>query len=759
MPANKAIGVHSDLQYVLASSSTHGHLILAFSRLVDVQHQLKETLNVLCNFKGSELVGTMYTGLFRDDVRPILHADFVSSDSGSGMVHFAPGHGMDEYHLCLRNGIAALAPIDDRGRFTQEAFPNEPKLLLGKEVLQSGNGAVIDHLQSSGLLVMSHRYTHKYPYDWRSKQPVIIRATEQWFANVGEIQAQALQSLDTISFIPKAGEERLRSFVKSRQEWCISRQRAWGVPIPALYHRDTGQTILDESSISHITSVIQDRGIEAWWMDGKEDPVWTPPDLRNEDGSTPYDRSQDTMDVWFDSGTSWTQMDSPVSFPQQQVADVYLEGTDQHRGWFQSSLLTRVAYDAAEQGSNIPKAPFKTLITHGFTLDQHSRKMSKSIGNVISPAQIMDGTLLPPLRKKIKGSRQSDATEQQISHDAQGPDALRLWVASCDYTNDVVLSQTILKSINSTLSKYRVTFKLLLGLLDDFCPPEATAASDQLAVVHQIALMQLSKTFDKVQLHYESCEFNRAIQEINRYVNTDLSAFYFESIKDTVYADRYNSTDRAETQLVLLQIYRYLQTMLYPVTPLLIEEAWDFTTDLIKDLCGHPIHGWELVDIDAISKIHNPILERNLPDIQRANAAVKAAQEKARADKKMGSSLQSQAMFVIHSESGSGQQEAEEFFNRYRMDLEQILVVSSVDFCFDIPPPVVSEAEWSYKSDFELGGTKISAHVHTPQRSKCVRCWKYNAIRVEDETVAPLCQRCADVISDLYNSRSELFLE
>ncbi|KAL8823159.1 MAG: hypothetical protein Q9191_006123 [Dirinaria sp. TL-2023a] len=757
LPANKAIGVHSDLQYLLAESPTHGLLLLASSRLDDIQKACGHTLDIVHSFLGSELTGATYIdGAFRNDTRPILHAEFVASDSGSGLVHLAPGHGADDYQLCLRHGIDAFAPLDDQGQFTRDASPRDPELLLGKEVLRSGNQSVLDYLRKSNLLLSSHKYKHKYPYDWRSKQPVIIRATEQWFADVGVIRGNALNSLDTVTFIPEGGRDRLSTFVRNRSEWCISRQRAWGVPIPALYNEETGRALLDETSISHIMGVIEDRGIDAWWTDDNSDPVWTPPHLRSSDGSTLYHRGRDTMDVWFDSGTSWTQLSTSNDYGKQCIADIYLEGSDQHRGWFQSSLLTRIACGGPGEGSVVGDAPFKTLITHGFTLDQHSRKMSKSIGNVISPDQIMDGTLLPLLKQKIRGSKGGATPEKRAFHDAQGPDILRLWAASCDYKNDVILSQTVLKAINGTLSKYRVTFKLLLGLLNGFCPANISASSDQLDTVHQIALIHLSKTFTKVLDHYNQFEFNRAAQEINRYINTDLSSFYLESIKDTIYADGLRSASRAQVQLVLLQTYIDLQTMLYPIVPLLVEEALDYTSDQIKDFCAHPMKRANVRDDPIIRTVSNSSLEDQLPSFQRINSAVKSAQELARADKKMGSSLQSQVMFQIVQEPNDTEKAAASFLHRYQVELETMLVVSGVDHCYDPLPKTVAEAEWSYRSDFELDGSHLSAYVYTPQMGKCVRCWRYKVPK-EKEKIDPLCQRCSDVLTDLSTTRPELF--
>jgi len=758
LPANKAIGIHSDLDYVVVRSTSHGLLLIAASKIGDVQDIIRESVEVVSIMSGAHIIGATYTDpTFRNEARPILHADFVSSSSGSGLVHLAPGHGKDDYLLCLQHGIEAFAPLDDEGRFTSDASPEDPDLLLGKEVLGDGNRAVLDYLAERQSLLEIHKYKHKYPYDWRSKQPVIVRATEQWFANVGDIRGLALESLESVKFIPEGGEERLKSFVRNRTEWCISRQRAWGVPIPALYDKESGKAILTEESISHIVTVIEKRGIDAWWTDTEADPAWTPPSLRADDGQTAYIRGKDTMDVWFDSGTSWTQIAASAKSDGGPVADVYMEGSDQHRGWFQSSLLTRVAHEAPTHSDNCGQAPFKTLITHGFTLDQHSRKMSKSIGNVISPDEIIEGTLLPPIKRKNKKREETSTAEQQIFYDAMGPDALRLWVASCDYTNDVIVSQTILKAINGTLSKYRVTFKLLLGMLDGYKPPASKINYTELGPLHQIALIQLSDTWNRVLQHWELFEVNRAVQEINRYINTDLSALYVESIKDTIYADNPTSKDRAEAQLALFEIHTHLQNMLNPIVPLLVEESWDYTPDHIRSSCIHPAKRKTTMSGHHVPVGHNTPLRNDIGNLLQANAAVKSAQEIARANKRMGSSLQCQVMFQVTG-STPRNEEVHASLERHGSLLEKLLVVSKVGVCGISLPTSVTESAWSYRSDFQYAGLPVSAHVFAPLESKCIRCWKYNA-RPNDEFNEALCARCSEVVEGLRIEKPALFEE
>jgi isoleucyl-tRNA synthetase len=378
LPANRAIAVHDDLLYTIIKSRSN-HYLVAKNRLSHVETTCfpdQSTEIIADSILGRDLKGIQYHNILRGKAsipQPVIHADFVSADSGSGLVHLAPGHGMDDYEVCTRLGIEAAAPVNDLGAFTDSAFPDDPSVLTGKSVLFDGGKEVLKILGDKVLAI--HKYKHKYPYDWRTKLPTIVRATEQWFADVGTVKDGAQKSLADVKFIPETGKSRLESFIRSRSEWCVSRQRAWGVPIPALYD-ENGIAVLTDESVDHIISTIEERGIDAWWTDSSSEPAWIAAGLN---GS--YTRGKDTMDVWFDSGTSWTQT--------QGQADVYLEGSDQHRGWFQSSLLT---YASASRKSD---APFKTLITHGFTLDHKGKKMSKSIGNVIAPSQIMDGSLLP----------------------------------------------------------------------------------------------------------------------------------------------------------------------------------------------------------------------------------------------------------------------------------------------------------------------------------------------------------------------------
>ena len=516
LPANSAIALHSDTSYAIVDASGFGQLLVAESRL---PYLSKACLGaspkiIVGSIPGKLLVGhTHYTNKFRgknSSLLPFVHADFVSETSGSGLVHCAPGHGMEDYEVCHKHGILAFAPVDENGCFTKAASPDQPSILAGKATLGEGSEAVLSYLREFDFVVNVHKYRHKYPYDWRTKLPVIVRATEQWFADVAGIKGAAMMSLETAHFVPHTGRARLESFVAGRSEWCISRQRAWGVPIPALYHKETGEALLTPESVSHIISVIEQRGIDAWWTDEANDSAWTLPQKLESDGYSMYRRGEDTMDVWFDSGTTWTQIKTTLDSGRQSLADVYCEGTDQHRGWFQSSLLTYNAHQIAQLGSNSSgiRAPFDTLVTHGFVLDSEGRKMSKSSGNVIAPKQIMDGSLLPPKKSKTKNLGEKMTGGSKPQHDGMGPDLLRLWVAGSDYTKDLMIGEDVLRGIHNNLHKLRVTIKWLLGTLADFDPKDIVEYND-LTKLDQMALLQLSNLNHKVLGFYRAYEFYR----------------------------------------------------------------------------------------------------------------------------------------------------------------------------------------------------------------------------------------------------------
>ncbi|KAK3341791.1 tRNA synthetases class I-domain-containing protein [Lasiosphaeria hispida] len=712
LPANKAIAVREDLTYHIIRTGDDAILVAegCLDRLAQLLVGEGNTAEILGTVQGSQLTQLQYTNALRGRAassQPIIHAPFVTADSGSGLVHCAPGHGFDDYVACSALGIPVSAPVDNDGLFTDEAYPDDPERLRGISVLQNGGATVLGLLGHDVLNV--HEYHHKYPYDWRTKQPIIIRATAQWFADVDSIKEPALKALDEVHFVPEAGKKRLEAFVKGRSEWCISRQRAWGVPIPALYDT-SGNAVMTEETIEHIISVIQKRGTDAWWTDDKYDPVWIPASLGS---PVEYTRGRDTMDVWFDSGSSWTQLD--------RQADLYLEGSDQHRGWFQSSLLTRVAAMVGQPPStgmtSLGLAPFKTLITHGFTLDKDGKKMSKSMGNIISADQVMDGSLLLPLKVKKKGGN------APVVRDALGPDALRLWVAGSDYTRDIVLGEPVLKAIHQSLIKYRTTIKMLIGSMHE------SARSTPLTALDHIAIIQLKDVMAEVAMAYDKHEFNKVSNSLNRWIANDLSAFYLEALKDRLYC--------ADGGGVLEAIFLGFLRMLTPVTPVLVEEAWEYRPEWLQRDASvvHPLkqlYSSPVIDPSRLT-YDETALRAAIPILTSAHTAIKAASEPARASKVLGSSLQ--CTVVLEVPGG----EALKSLEAYADELEAMFVVSSVEINAAIP----AECAWKYSEVFEVGGVKCTAWVLPPRQDKCPRCWRYVALK-EDA----LCGRCEEVVGE-----------
>ncbi|MEX1317416.1 MAG: isoleucine--tRNA ligase, partial [Synechococcaceae cyanobacterium] len=438
LPANLAISVNGRLDYsiceVNGADSLSNHLVVASELVGPLEQILGLSLNPLLTVKGEELEGVVYRHpLLERRGQVVLGGDYITTETGTGLVHTAPGHGVDDFNTGRKYGLPMLCPVDEAGTLTQEAGP-----FAGTNVLKDANPTIIEALEAAGALLKQERYEHRYPYDWRTKKPTIFRATEQWFASVDGFRAAALDAIARVEWLPASGRNRIEAMVSERGDWCISRQRTWGVPIPVFYHRDTGAVLLNEATLGHIQALIAEHGSDVWWQ--RDESGLLPPELAGE--ADQWRKGTDTMDVWFDSGSSWAGVlkEQGLRYP----ADLYLEGSDQHRGWFQSSLLTSVAVNG--------HAPYRRVLTHGFTLDEKGRKMSKSLGNVVDPAVLVEGG---------RNAKQEPA---------YGADVLRLWVSSVDYSADVPLGPGIVKQLADVYRKVRNTARYLLGNLHDFDP-------------------------------------------------------------------------------------------------------------------------------------------------------------------------------------------------------------------------------------------------------------------------------------------------
>lgn len=444
-------------------------------------------------------------------------------------------------------------------------------------VLEEGNAAVLLSLKSSGNLVRTYKHIHRYPYDWRSKSPVIFRTTPQWFLKLDALRDSVIKAIDDIRMYPEAGRSRLKAFVKSRSEWCLSRQRAWGVPLPAFYHIETGEALLTSETIAHVQDLVAKHGSDCWWTMQTADLL--PPRYRS--SAHLWKRGDDTLDVWFDSGCSWAGalQDAPTSHCGH-VADLYLEGSDQHRGWFQSSLLTHVAAKGPAAG-----APYKCLITHGFVVDESGTKMSKSLGNVLTPRDLIDGAVASTAGQdggKEKSweagkltKKERKAMRQAALGKGYGAEVLRWWVASSDFTRDVSVGSAVLEQSREAHRKIRNTCRFMLGNLYDFRPGADSVPLHKLRKVDRLLLHELAKYSSEVQRAYGDFAFNRVVVASQQLASESLSAGYFDSVRDRLYCGKSDGLSRRSAQTTLYHALEVLILSISPLLPFLAEEVYE----------------------------------------------------------------------------------------------------------------------------------------------------------------------------------------
>ena len=531
--SNRAICYRPNHSYSLVEikTGTSNYTVLIGSKCLERLNCVLGEYKVVGNILGSQLEGIQYrnpTGQGSDSL-PFLPAFHVSDEEGTGLVHTAPSHGFEDYSIGLQYGLDLECLVDSEGKYSKEAGED----LKGLYVLDEGNKSILEKLKSLGVLVSETLYNHRYPYDWRTKKPVIIRATKQWFADVSSLKELAENSLvNNVTMYPSSSRNRLLSMLKSREDWCISRQRVWGVPIPVFYHKDTGDPLVTEETISQIKGLIRSEGSNCWWSLPVDELL--PSSLQSV--AQDYVIGKDTMDVWFDSGSSW----ATVLKDTHGTADMYLEGSDQHRGWFQSSLLTSIAV----QG----KAPYKSIVTHGFILDQTGNKMSKSLGNVTSPDDIL--------------------TKMNY-----GVDVMRLWASSSDFFHDVQLSDLILRQCSDNLQKMRNTCRFMLGNISDYDPSKDKVPYSQLSKLDRYLLHLLGEYNNSALAAYDSLNFSRLCSTLESFIRNTLSSFYFDIVKDHLYCEAEASDKRRSIQTVLYHILQTFVKSIAPLVPHLAEEV------------------------------------------------------------------------------------------------------------------------------------------------------------------------------------------
>lgn len=525
LPANLAVSANPDIVYVLILEDNKKY-VLSKNLLPGLKEKLElKQAKILKEFKGVELENTQYIHcLYEDKILPVILGDHVLDTDGTGLVHTAPGHGMDDYKVGLKYNLEILSPINEKGVLTEEAG------IFKGLFYEDANDEIIKFLKEKDQLLKLDIINHSYPHDWRTGKPIIFRSTPQWFFSIKPIEDKILESIKDVSWYPKWGEVRLSNMIKGRNDWCISRQRLWGVPIPVFYNEDDSP-ILDEKVIEHIANLFEKHGSSIWFSKTAEELL--PKGYTNEKSpNNKFRKETDIMDVWFDSGTSFLTLKDGVS-------EIYFEGSDQYRGWFNSSLINSVAVNE--------KAPYKRVISHGFVLDDKGNKMSKSKGNVIDP---------------------------NLMSKKYGADVLRLWAASVDYQQDVRLSEDLILKISESYRKIRNTVRYMLGNLSDFDKEKDYWAFSMRQRLDQVMSLKLYKLQNLCIEKYDNFEFSQVYREILSFITNDLSAFYLDYTKDTLYVALKNGYERKSVQSTIYDILLTLLKLLTPIIPHTASEAY-----------------------------------------------------------------------------------------------------------------------------------------------------------------------------------------
>ena len=567
LPANKAISVNKDFEYGIFKYNNE-FLLVELELSKKIIELTNKDLVLFKTLEGKNLENLSYLSPISKDECPILTADYVTRETGTGLVHTAPGHGIDDYTTGVKNKLEIFSPVDSAGRFTNEVSDS----LAGLNVLKEGNDKVIELLHSSGHLLLVEDYEHKYPYDWRTGKPTIFRATYQWFASVDKFREQSLSEISKVKWYPPAVVNRIGNMIKERSDWCISRQRSWGLPIPVFYYIDSGEVFFNEEVMENIINIFQSEGSSSWWKYSIVDLL----PQKYKELANSLSKGEDTLDVWFDSGTSWkTVLIENETYP----ANLYLEGNDQHRGWFQSSLLTSVATN------NI--APYKEVLTHGFVVDNKGQKMSKSKGNVIEPEKVIN---------------------------ENGADILRLWVASEDYSSEIRISKNIIESIKDKYKKIRNTFKFLIGNLNDF-KDESNLNFNELEEIDKWILIKFGKIKKQFLDLSKTYSFHQALNILLYFSSKELSSIYLDSQKDILYTFSKNSKERLSSQTAISIIFREFALLLSPIISFTAEEAWSERYGNSESIFNYQVTNDNYVDEkienkwDKLLSIREPVLK------------------------------------------------------------------------------------------------------------------------------------------------------
>jgi isoleucyl-tRNA synthetase len=685
IPANLAITLHPDFEYV-AIAVKDEIWILAEGLLENCLQTFGiDDYQVVGTFSSQELEGLKCRHPFLDRDSVLILGTHVTLDAGTGCVHTAPGHGHEDYEMGLKHGLDIYSPVDDDGRF----IPDTP-FFAGQNVFES-NKNVVANLREVGKLILDEKYEHSYPHCWRCKEPVIFRATEQWFISMDktELRQKALEWINKVEWIPAWGKERIYGMIANRPDWCISRQRSWGVPITVFICEDCQEVLANEEVFNHVVALFEKEGADCWFERTAEELI-SPGASCPGCGGNKFKKEMDILDVWFDSGVSYAAVLEHRDY-LRSPADLYLEGSDQHRGWFHSSLLTAVG--------TRDQAPYKGVLTHGFVVDGQGLKMSKSLGNVIPPDEVIH---------------------------QYGAEILRLWVSSEDYRDDIRISPDILKRLSEAYRRIRNTCRFLLGNLCDFDPSTHALTYDQLHELDRFALHQLQDIVKRVRQAYDRFEFHRVYHTLHNYCVVDLSALYLDILKDRLYTSSPKNTARRSAQTAIWKILTTLLKLTAPILSFTAEETWSY----LPHLSSQSVHQEVFPEEDP--SLRDEALNERWQTILAIRSDVTRALEGARKAKTIGHPLDAQVKLAFPAHLKEIFTDQEELFR-------SIFIVSQVTFAF--PEDLVGTVEEGQ----EVPGLKIQ--VGPASGEKCERCWVHAESTGRFVDHPTICHRCYEVIT------------
>lgn len=683
LPANMGITLHPEFDYVVVSVDGE-KLVMAKELVEQVMSETGiENYEIISeNFKGSKLEKKKCRHPFEDRDSLLILGEHVTLEQGTGCVHTAPGHGHDDYLVGIEYGLDIYAPMNNKGVFTEESerFSGMHYDDVNKEVTKI--------LEEKGLLMNLSFISHQYPHCWRCDGPLVFRATDQWFASIDAIKEETLKAIHDVDWYPKWGEERMANMIADRSDWCISRQKKWGVPIPVFYCEDCGESIINDDTLKAVKDLFAREGSGAWYDYSHEEIL---PDGYKcpHCGGSHFSKEEDIMDVWFDSGSSHkavlTTRDN-LSWPAQ----LYLEGTDQYRGWFNSSLLTSVATEG--------KPPYEAVVTNGFVVDDKGNKMSKSVGNVVSP------------QKVIK---------------QYGADILRLWVASSNFKDDVRVSDKILKQNSEVYRRIRNTFRFMLGNTSDFKYAENYIPFADRKEIDRWIIIRLQELIKKITKAYEEYEYHRVYHDIHNFCTIEMSSLYVDIVKDRLYTDGTDSLSRRAVQSTLYDILLALVKMVAPILSHTAEEVWQYIPEEDRETKSVFLTDWP----EVIAEFYDEELMTRWEELLKIRKDVAKALELARAEKRIGNSLDARVQLKPANKG------MEELLTKNFDKLADLFIVSQVEMIDKVI------------DDFHEGSeTGIKVIVEDALGEKCARCWKYSESVGKDEEHPDLCERCLNVV-------------